>query len=462
MPFNASGFFQRLFNWRNDRDAGIKILAERMDQEMDGIVVGINDIVSANVDWKGPMTGVFGTAAAPAYSFQEDPNTGVYRVSADVLGFSVGGTLKVRVSASDVTFDGHTMWHAGNPEQAPFVRSDVADTAEQKITMRKEAFVDRTDNSSVVGSLRTNNSQAILHLVANADYDNRVEIVARSNGDYGALWADSDRLKWYRDGLVEVGGELSAGSIKWGSQSLDDRYLGRTAKAADAELLDGINSTQFLRTDTSGTVSQLHTHRDRINVTRTNNDPLVGRFQTNSDQAFIQLVPDANINNRIEVVARSGGEYAALWAGSDYLRVYRDGQVRLTDQPNLCAKGAYVLSTSNNLAIRFPSIIQNAQNRIAMTNSNSRFTVPCGGVYLIAANVSCLLSSSNDFGDMFIYKNGSALSEKVVIRSDGLYWQNGALCICEYLNANDYIEVRRTVATDVVTSYGNFTICMIA
>ena len=83
MPFNASGIFQRLFNWRNDRDAGIKILAERMDQEMDGIVDGVNTMVRGEFSFKGPVTGVFGTAAAPAYSFQEDPNTGIYRSNAD-------------------------------------------------------------------------------------------------------------------------------------------------------------------------------------------------------------------------------------------------------------------------------------------------------------------------------------------------------------------------------------------
>jgi len=46
------------------------------------------------------------TAAAPAYSFQEDPDTGVYRVSADVLGFSVGGTKKAGVSASGLDVSG--------------------------------------------------------------------------------------------------------------------------------------------------------------------------------------------------------------------------------------------------------------------------------------------------------------------------------------------------------------------
>ena len=40
-----------------------------------------------------------------------------------------------------------------------------------------------------------------------------------------------------------------------GSANLDTRYLGISAKAADAELLDGINSSQFLRSDTTDTMS---------------------------------------------------------------------------------------------------------------------------------------------------------------------------------------------------------------
>ncbi|WP_224055218.1 hypothetical protein [Vibrio penaeicida] len=119
MPFNASGFFQRLFSWRDDRDAGVKILAERMDQEMDGIVAGINDIVSGNVDWKGSMTGVFGTSAAPAYSFQEDSDTGIYRESTNTLGFSLGGVSVALLDENGFTVNGAvdaTKFNAGGTE----------------------------------------------------------------------------------------------------------------------------------------------------------------------------------------------------------------------------------------------------------------------------------------------------------------------------------------------------------
>ena len=106
MPFNASGLFQRLFSWRNDRDAGVNILAERMDQEMDGIVAGINDMVSGNARWQGPMPGVFGTNALPAYTFQDDADTGMYRVSADTLGFTVGGNKIAELSTTGAVVSG--------------------------------------------------------------------------------------------------------------------------------------------------------------------------------------------------------------------------------------------------------------------------------------------------------------------------------------------------------------------
>ena len=91
MPFNPSGLFQRLFDWTDDRDAGVKILADRMDQETDGMVDGINQMILEEVEWKGPHTGVNGTAEAPAYSFTDDPDTGVHRSAENELSVVAGG-----------------------------------------------------------------------------------------------------------------------------------------------------------------------------------------------------------------------------------------------------------------------------------------------------------------------------------------------------------------------------------
>lgn len=49
-----------------------------------------------------------GSAGAPGFSFTEDPNTGVYRPSADDLGFSAGGSLILTLDggSGDATFTG--------------------------------------------------------------------------------------------------------------------------------------------------------------------------------------------------------------------------------------------------------------------------------------------------------------------------------------------------------------------
>jgi hypothetical protein len=42
MPFNGSGVFSRLYSWTNDAAASIKIRADRMDNEMNGMAVGLS------------------------------------------------------------------------------------------------------------------------------------------------------------------------------------------------------------------------------------------------------------------------------------------------------------------------------------------------------------------------------------------------------------------------------------
>ena len=46
MAFNGSGSFARLYNWVSDRNASIKIRADRMDAEMDGIATGLSTCIT--------------------------------------------------------------------------------------------------------------------------------------------------------------------------------------------------------------------------------------------------------------------------------------------------------------------------------------------------------------------------------------------------------------------------------
>lgn len=100
MPFNASGVFQRLFNWGDDRDDGIKIRADRMDQEMDGIVQALNDVLQGNANFKAPIKTISGTPTQPAFSFADHTGTGFYRKSDGDIGLSIDGVEVGALSAS--------------------------------------------------------------------------------------------------------------------------------------------------------------------------------------------------------------------------------------------------------------------------------------------------------------------------------------------------------------------------
>ena len=47
-----------------------------------------------------PLLQPAGTAALPSLSFSGDPNTGIYRIGADTLGISTGGTLRVTIAST--------------------------------------------------------------------------------------------------------------------------------------------------------------------------------------------------------------------------------------------------------------------------------------------------------------------------------------------------------------------------
>lgn len=87
----TNGIFARLYSWVSDRDNGIKIRADRMDDEFDGIKDALNEITAGTVQMIGAIKGYDGTVSAPGYGFNSDTNTGVYRIGADNLGLALGG-----------------------------------------------------------------------------------------------------------------------------------------------------------------------------------------------------------------------------------------------------------------------------------------------------------------------------------------------------------------------------------
>lgn len=72
MAFNGSGTFVRLYNWANDKAANIKVRADRMDNEMDGMATGLSTCIA-----KDGQTTI--TANLPMANFR---HTGVGNASA--------------------------------------------------------------------------------------------------------------------------------------------------------------------------------------------------------------------------------------------------------------------------------------------------------------------------------------------------------------------------------------------
>jgi hypothetical protein len=71
--------------------------------------------------WEEELWGPNGTAAAPAFTFTADPDTGIYRVGANQLGLSTGGTLRWDVNTTRVyqtlplTIESNSGWYARSP-----------------------------------------------------------------------------------------------------------------------------------------------------------------------------------------------------------------------------------------------------------------------------------------------------------------------------------------------------------
>lgn len=71
----------------------------------------VTSISGQEITPSGVDTTSLGTAASPAFSFSNDPDTGMYSPTADTLGFSTGGTQRIRVdSAGRVNIGTATSW----------------------------------------------------------------------------------------------------------------------------------------------------------------------------------------------------------------------------------------------------------------------------------------------------------------------------------------------------------------
>ena len=138
MAYNGSGVFARLYNFVTDRNENIKIRADRMDAELDGIATGLSTAITRNgqstisaaipfndnritglgnaaagtdamnrnscdaryleldgtTTMTGPVLAANGTVSAPGVTFGSDLDCGLYRIDANNIGAAVNEAMR--------------------------------------------------------------------------------------------------------------------------------------------------------------------------------------------------------------------------------------------------------------------------------------------------------------------------------------------------------------------------------
>jgi len=113
MPgFDPSGNFTRAMNWQQDRDNGIRILADRHDAEDNNFASAFNQVFLRN--GVVPMTGdlnmggkrintiAAGTELLPGLAFELNIATGIYQLSPNVLGITCNGTKRLEINTNGI------------------------------------------------------------------------------------------------------------------------------------------------------------------------------------------------------------------------------------------------------------------------------------------------------------------------------------------------------------------------
>lgn len=117
MPYDPSGNFSRVHSWKEDRDNGIRILADRHDEEDDNFADGFNLAFMRN--GIVPMTGNLnmgsnkivaisaGSEPLPGLTFELSGATGLWQVNNNALGFSTNGVKRLEVNNGGININGN-------------------------------------------------------------------------------------------------------------------------------------------------------------------------------------------------------------------------------------------------------------------------------------------------------------------------------------------------------------------
>jgi hypothetical protein len=222
MPYDPSGNFSRLHSWQADRDAGIRILADRHDEEDDNFASAFN--IAFLRTGTVPMTGDLtmsgnairtvgaGSAANPSLTFELSPRTGLYQVNPTTIGFSSNGVDIFDVNGTGVNVNGGItatgdLTSTGNASLGHVVTSNGDSSAEFRMVSSggKGWRIIETSTPTVVGDL---------HIQSTGDNFTTAtdDVVVTSTGRMGIATASpNDRLDVVGSVLISDGSFVYSG-----------------------------------------------------------------------------------------------------------------------------------------------------------------------------------------------------------------------------------------------------------
>lgn len=123
--FNGSGVFTNNYNWTNDANNGIDILASKFDTQDGTIATGLSSCIvkdgqqttTAQIPFAVGITVSQGTAGTPSINVLADTDTGLYQTTAGELRFASNGTRTATLNGNGLD---STAVGAGTPSTGAF------------------------------------------------------------------------------------------------------------------------------------------------------------------------------------------------------------------------------------------------------------------------------------------------------------------------------------------------------
>lgn len=215
-------------------------------------------------------------------------------------GYSVNTTV---IKGDSIRIGGQTVWHTGNDGSGSGLDADKVDGLQASSFLRGDANTTKATgylrfNDNIQAQFGNDADMTIRSTNSNIEIDSNLHVYLDLNNDRDFFIRDANSSHAQAFAV-----DVSAREIYEGTTRLAAKYLGISAKAADAEKLDGINSTQFLRSDQSSTLTGILTVTDKVRIGAAGNTAAAVNFY------------DANWHEWQELVWNSASH--ALWLFTD-------------------------------------------------------------------------------------------------------------------------------------------------